>query len=93
MEAAFEGFVERHEEALPELKRLWLESESEDTSAVTFGEKMGHETGLDVEVSRYAGARNTEEMEAGIAAFLQRRTEGEALRQDDPYHWVIAASR
>ena len=39
MEVAFEGFVERHEEALLKLGRLWFKTGSGSENAIMFGER------------------------------------------------------
>ena len=90
MEAAFEDFVEGHEEALPMLKRLCVMHSPEEIGRLA--EKIGRQAGLDVEVVQNQGLENTEEMETGMAAFLERRSRGEEWREGDPYRWVVPAS-
>jgi hypothetical protein len=90
MEPMFECFVEQHTETLPNLQRLCLMRGTD--ANIKLWEKIGLEAGIEVEITKDY-RKNTEAMEAGMAAFLEQRLQGEEWRDGDPHYWVISASR
>jgi hypothetical protein len=88
----FERFVEQHTEALPNLRWLCL---TRGTHAnVNLWEKMDWEAAIEVDI-RLAypyPPGNTEVMKAGMAAFLERRSQSEEWQDGGPWHWDIPAS-
>jgi hypothetical protein len=84
MKAVLEGFAKRRADAIPKLKRLCFVCDLED--AIRLAEKTGREAGLEVEIQRYKAATNTEAMEAAMDDFLERWSQGQTWRRDDPVH-------
>ena len=78
----FEGFVERHSEQLPNLRRMRLVSKR--PRVVNLWEKMGRDARIEAEILLNEGTKTDEVAVANIADFLKRRTDGETLKEGDP---------